>query len=73
MMPKVELYQWKQQALEFVRKESHQEIIWVIGARVNEGKTWFQNYVQSLIGYDKRIQLDLKPSIGSIIKSIFEG
>ena len=48
----VKLYPWQQQALEFIRKPSHREIIWIKGARGNEGKTWFQNYVQSLIGYD---------------------
>ena len=64
----VKLYPWQQQALEIIRKPSHREIIWIKGARGSEGKTWFQNYVQSLIGYDKVIQLDLKNSIGSIMQ-----
>ena len=64
----VKLYPWQQQALEFIRKPSHREIIWIKGPRGNEGKTWFQNYVKSLIGYDCGIQLDLKNSISSIMQ-----
>ena len=64
----VKLYPWQQQALEFIRKPSHREIIWIKGPRGNEGKTWFQNYVQSLIGYDRVIQFDLKNSIGTIMQ-----
>ena len=64
----VKLYPWQQQALEFIRKPSHREITWIKGPRGNEGKTWFQNYVQSLIGYDRVIQLDLKNSIGTIMQ-----
>ena len=40
----------------------------VKGARGNEGKTWFQKYVQSLIGCEKVIMLDLKNSMGNIMQ-----
>ena len=46
----------------------HREVIWVKGARGNEGKTWFQNYAQSLLGCEKVIQLDFKNSIGNIMQ-----
>ena len=69
----VKLYPWQQQALEFIRKPSHREIIWIKGARGSEGKTWFQNYAQSLIGYDRVIQLDLKNSIGTIMQVLCQG
>ena len=29
---------------------SLREVIWVKGARGDEGKTWFQKYVQSFLG-----------------------
>ena len=64
----IKLYPWQQQAMDFIQKPSHREVIWVKGARGNEGKTWFQNYVQSLLGCDKVIQLDLKNSIGNIMQ-----
>ena len=34
----------------------------------NEGKTWFQKYVQSLLGRERVVQLDLKNSIGNIMR-----
>ena len=37
------------------------------GARVNEGKTWFQNYVESYLGVERVVQLELKNSIGNIM------
>ena len=37
------------------------------GARGNEGKTWFQNYVQSLLGTERVVQLNLKNSVGNIM------
>ena len=37
------------------------------GARGNEGKTWFQNYLQTLLGSEKVVQLDLKNSVGNIM------
>ena len=66
----IKLYPWQQQAMDFIQKPSHREVIWVKGARGNEGKTWFQNYVQSLLGCDKVIQLDLKNSIGNIMQIV---
>ena len=43
------------------------KVIWVKAARGNKGKTWFQKYVQSLLGRKRVIQLDLKNSIGNIM------
>ena len=37
------------------------------GASGNEGKTWFQNYVQSFLGTEKVVQLNLKNSVGNIM------
>ena len=53
----VKFHPWQQQALEIIQKLSHREIIWIKGAHGNKGKTWFQNYVQSLIGYDRGFNL----------------
>ena len=47
---------------------THRKVIWVKGARGNEGKRWFQKYVQSLLGRERVIQLDLKNSMGNIMQ-----
>ena len=49
----IKLYPWQQH--EFIQKPSHREIIWVKDARDSVGETWFQNYVQSLVGFDRVI------------------
>ena len=64
----IKLYPWQQHALECIRKPSYRQVIWIKGARGNEGKSWFQNYVQSLFGHDRVVQLNLKNTIGSIMQ-----
>ena len=64
----LKLYPWQQQAMDLIQKPTLREVIWVKGARGNEGKTWFQKYVQSLLGHERVIQLDLKNSIGNIMQ-----
>ena len=54
--------------LEFVNQPTDREVVWVKGARGNEGKTWFQNYVQSLLGTERVVQLNLKNSVGNIMQ-----
>ena len=64
----LKLYPWQQQAIDLMQKPTLREVIWVKGARGNEGKTWFQKYVQSLLGRERVVQLDLKNSIGNIMQ-----
>ena len=64
----LKLYPWQQQPIDLMQKLSLREVIWVKSARGNEGKTWFQKYVQSLLGRERVVQLDLKNSIGNIMQ-----
>ena len=65
---KLTLFNWQNELLlEYVEKPTYREVIWVKGALGNEGKTWFQNYVQSLLGTERVVQLDLKNSVGTIM------
>ena len=64
----IKLYPWQQQMMNLIQESTLREVIWVKGARGNEGKTWFQKYVQSLLGRERVIQLDLKNSIGNIMQ-----
>ena len=57
---------WQQSLLEYM-KPSDREIIWVIGKKGNEGKTWFQKYMESKYGWSKIIcGINLKMKGGSI-------
>ena len=42
-----ELRLWQQQLMDNISSPSDREIIWVIGQKGNEGKTWFQEYVET--------------------------
>ena len=48
-------------------KPSSREVIWVIGRKGNEGKTWFQEYMESKFGWGKVIcGMDIKIKKASI-------
>ena len=57
---------WQEALLEYI-KPTNREIIWVIGRKGNEGKSWFQEYMESKYGWGKVIcGMDIKIKKGSI-------
>ena len=57
---------WQKALLEYI-KPSTREIIWVIGKHGNEGKSWFQEYMESKFGWEKVIcGMDIKMKKRSI-------
>ena len=57
---------WQKALLEYI-KPSTREVIWVIGKHGNEGKSWFQEYMESKFGWGKVIcGMDIKMKKGSI-------
>jgi len=57
---------WQKALLEYI-KPSTREIIWVIGKHGNEGKSWFQEYMESKFGWEKVIcGMYIKMKKGSI-------
>ena len=60
------LRSWQDSLLQYL-KPSNREIIWVIGRKGNEGKTWFQEYMESKYGWGKVIcGMDIKAKKSSI-------
>ena len=60
------LRSWQDSLLQYL-KPSNREIIWVIGRKGNEGKTWFQEYMESKYGWGKVIcGMDIKLKKSSI-------
>ena len=55
----VVLRPWQQELLSKMIP-TDREIIWIKGANGNEGKTWFQKYIQSQYGHSRVAQLELK-------------
>ena len=65
-----ELRPWQNALFQLIQQPSRREIIWVKGVRGNEGKTWFQNYIQSLFGCGRVAQLDLKAKTASALHAL---
>jgi len=59
-----ELKKWQIELMKYfigdVVGPSYREIVWVIGTRGNEGKSWFQSYVESYFGYHRVARFDIR-------------
>ena len=56
----VVLRSWQESLLNYI-KPSDREIVWVQGERCNEGKTWFQEFIESKFGWSRVIcGMDIK-------------
>lgn len=56
----VELRPWQQDAMKYFESPTERQVIWIRGNNGNEGKSWFQNYVQTFFGYHRVCRLDLR-------------
>ena len=61
---------WQESLLEYMQPNDR-EIIWVIGKNGNEGKSWFQEFMESKFGWHKVIcGMDIKMKKGSICHAL---
>ena len=65
-----ELRIWQQQLLDTISAPSGREVIWVWGQTGNEGKTWFQGYLETLYGYARVVLLDLKMKTAHVLHAL---
>ena len=56
----VELRPWQQDGMKYFESPTERQVIWIRGNNGNEGKSWFQNYIQSFFGYHRVCRLDLR-------------
>ena len=57
---------WQESLLKYI-KPSNREVIWVIGRKGNEGKTWFQEFLASKYGWSRVIcGMDIRMKKSSI-------
>ena len=67
----VELKPWQESLLEYVQQPCDREIFWVVGKEGNEGKSWFQKYVKSLLGAQRVVTgIDIKANNASIFQAL---
>ena len=57
------LKSWQERLLQYL-KPSAREILWIQGAKCNEGKSWFQEYIEAKFGWERVMcGLDIKMNI----------
>ena len=62
-----ELRAWQQQLMNIISTPTDREIIWIVGAKGNEGKTWFQEYLEIFYGSVRVVRLDLKIKTSNVL------
>ena len=66
-MLQVELRPWQQELMEMAATPTEREVIWVQGIRGNEGKSWFQDYLEVFHGHARVVRLDLKMKTAKVL------
>ena len=56
----MQLRSWQEEALKLIDSPSERQVIWIVGRQGHEGKSWFQNYVESYFGYHRVARVDLR-------------
>ena len=55
-----QLRRWQEQALQLLEEPSERQVIWITGRQGNEGKSWFQCYMESNFGFNRVVRIDLR-------------
>ena len=63
----VNLRVWQERLLELMQEKTEREIIWIKGTQGNEGKSWFQTYLQSLYGTSRVARFDMTSKSSDIL------
>ena len=67
----VTLRPWQEELMTKIENPTDREVIWVRGTKGCEGKTWFQNYVESKYGWNRVVSgMDIKAKNSSICHAL---
>ena len=56
----ITLRSWQEQALQLITSPTERKIIWLTGRQGNEGKSWFQCYIEAYYGFHRVTRIDLR-------------
>ena len=62
-----QLRQWQETLVDSASLPTNREVIWIIGRKGDEGKTWLQSYMESFFGYARVVRLDLKMKTANVL------
>ena len=67
----VQLRQWQSDLMELISdKPTDRHVYWISGDKGNEGKSWFQSYLETFFGYSRVVRLDLRNKTTNIIHTL---
>ena len=66
----VVLKPWQKMLMGAIEKPDFRTVIWILGPNGNEGKSWFQNYVESLYGYERVARFDFKSRAQDVLHAL---
>ena len=66
----IELRPWQRQLMDFIATPSSRQVFWVVGFKGNEGKSWFQSYLETFYGYARVVRLDLRCKSSDILYTL---
>ena len=66
----VQLRSWQQDLMQMIAKPSYREVFWICGFHGNEGKSWFQSYLEAFYGYARVVRLDLRNKTANILHTL---
>ena len=69
----MELRSWQEQALTIIEKPTERQVIWITGRQGNEGKTWFQCYVEAYFGFHRVVRIDLRSKHANVCQILKKG
>ena len=55
-----QLRPWQEEAIRLIESPSERQVIWITGRQGNEGKSWFQCYMESYFGFNRVARIDLR-------------
>ena len=64
----VQLRSWQRQLMK--AKPTKRKVIWICGKQGNEGKSWFQSYIETFYGYARVVRLDLRNKTSNILHAL---
>ena len=62
----IELRSWQEEAIKLIEYPSERQVIWITGRRGNEGKSWFQSYMECYFGFQRVVNIDLRTKHASV-------
>ena len=66
----VHLRSWQEALMSMIMIPSQRAVFWIIGSRGNEGKSWFQGYLETFYGYARVVRLELSNTSPNILHAL---